>query len=1155
MPTRPKFFPPSVSRYLDPKERSWDTVVSEKGKLVLDSEKILEQDIRELDRIREVARTVPSGWVRGQVRGDAYSEFSYDAPWLVGPVLNPDFVANAFHMEKVQALVAGMLLDIEYVDTDTKGDNLIILDAPSPPGAPPSFKRTDFVFLEVWLALVSDSPSARGTLKVSDPVASNPGDTVTVDGVVFTGVLVPPAANQFQIFGGSPTNTAASLSAQINASVPSVTTIANANIVQITAAVSGVVGNAITLVSSNPAAILTSGGFLSGGADTPNKPTQDSVYRHGNVDSSATVALPDDIEDPQVGAETTKRVQIQYRIRHTGQAEGVDFKLQNDGFSNPNILAQGAEAAPVALYPFVPADLKTVINNSDARDGVAGPDIGYGILDNGLWIAGDGTQASATALGTIDGFSYGIPLCMVFRKNDATGTGGWNPESNTNGGLLYNHAATVNPYLFNTAVAVGESDRPDGAFADAIGDTDLLDLRRHVKFTGQDLAAELQYQMQALQDGSFRTWAIDTASKQELGGGSGDVSTRNLVANEIGRTGPVEGNPAGKGGIPPLSGDTTRGVTIRNFDHFARRFGDQPVVERVVLELLPTDDEIGPPSHPGKFVVRPAYAAAFTGWAEGDEINIDLLALNATTLGDFDVNNVVSIPGPAPTGTILDYAPPGSVITDILSLYHDDGNWNAAVDQTLKATTIIGLGTSHVQVTLDTNPTQVTGGLNAAAHDMVGTNVSGDVGSPRRVFVELELTYPLGVGITDTPDLEIVPDPSPWPYGPMLENWIPSGPDQRPLDMENRLAPSFRQGFREVMVEYIANDPTAGGGNTGIPIGTLTPDTIVSRDPLTLVLDRRFYGDAVTSVLVTDADDGNPRDVDDPNTHFGSSTRLVTLNNTGFPPAVPLSGAGQTLCEVRYFAQDPIPNFGPAGLGYQQTVYFRTNAPQTVGVKEGVISTTIQDFPYTGAVGPLPAEFDVEPLYISQNVWTGQVGMGSVELPFPYFAPLDQIPVNDGQTEIPAAPNSFPGEYYFAATANISIDDFDAQTGTLALHSLVPADGSTEWTVGGLPTTDTPFKDSEFRAVYPVINRLSHRPTAMAQGMSNIVRHKVFMPVLARSRVDSSLFRKNELLLLVITRWGVLDADNVLTFADAEGYTGVGVFRTKNLLMIAGNQE
>jgi hypothetical protein len=1147
MPIRNHYFPASVSRYLDPNERSWETVVSQAGRLVLDAEKILEQDIRDLNRVRQLARTVPSGWVSGQTRGDAYSDFSFDAPWLAGPVLNPDFTPNSFHMRRVQALVAGLLLDIEYTNTDVAGDNLILLDAPSTPAAPLDIKRTDFVFLEVWLALVSESPHATGTLLVNDPVVAAVGNTITVGGVVLTGVLVIPGPAQYRIFPGSATQTAQSIATQVTAAVPTVTATANANIVQIRAVAAGVAGNALTLGSSNPAGILASGGFLTGGLDTSNKPSQSTIYRNGNVQSSVAVALADDIEDPDVGTETTKRVQVQYRIRRTGAAQGVNFRLQCDGFSNPNVLAQGAQAAPVVAYPFVPADLTSVVLNSDARDGVAGAGVGYGELDNGLWIAGNGTQVSATALGTIDGYVYAIPLCFVFRRNNNTLGDGFDPINNTNAGLTYNHGAHVNPFLFNTAVGVGVSDRPDGYFADAIVDTDILDLRRHVKFTGRDLAAELQYQIQALQDGEFRTWAIDTSSKQMLGNGSGDVSTRNLVANEVGRL-------TAQGGNPPFSGATTTGETIRNFDHFARRFGDQPVVERVVLEITPTDDQV---TFPGKYVDRPVYAAAFTGWAEGDTINIDLLELNATTLGDFDPNNVVSIPGPAPTGTILDYAPAGTLVTDVLSIFHDDGNFAAAVDQGVQPSLIVGLGSSHIQITLDQNPTQVNGGLPVALHDMVGTSVSGDVGSPRRIFVELEVTYPLGVGLTDTPAHDVVPETVTWPYGPMLENWIDTGVDQRPLDMEDRLAPGFRRGFREVMIEYVSNDPTGGGGNTGQPIGTLTPETLVSRTPLQIVLPRRFWGDSGTSVLVTDQNTTTPRDVSDPLSHYGSSTRLVVLNNTGIAPAIPLSGAGQTLVEVRFFGQDPIPNFGPAGEGYQQTVYFRTNAPQTAGTKEGTISTIIQTFPYVGALGPLPSTLLVEPLYVSPNVWTGQVGMGSVELPFPYFAPLDQIPINDGQTElVPPPPGAlFPGEWYFAANALISIADFDAEVGTLALQALVPADGSTTWTIGGTPATDTPYKDAEFRAVYPVINRTSHRPTPMAQGLSNITRHKVFVPTLVRARQDSVLFRKDEILLLVLSRWARLDAWNTIEFADTESTSGVGVFRTKNLLMTAGNQE
>lgn len=1135
MSVKDKYFPSSlVSRYLDPNGRAYSDVVYQKGKLVLDSELLLNQDLQNLQRCRLLARQIPSGFIRGQSRGDSYDDFSYDVPWLAGPVLNPDFRANAFHMKKLQALVAGFLLDIEFTNTDTVGDNLIQLTPPTVfDGTPPSIKRTDFVFLEVWLALVSSSPTARGTLVVADPNTATPGIGVTVAGTTFTGVLAPPGPTQFQIFPSS-ASTAMSLATQINAAALGVTAAANGNVVQLTADVPGIAGNAIGIASTQPLAVIPSGPTLIGGFNSPNKPTQSSIYRHGNVLSSAAVALPDDIEDPDVGAETTKRVQVQYRIRVTDSSSNLDFKTESDGFSNVNVLAQGTQGAPVANYPFVPADQTSSRFNSDAA--------AYGTLDNGLYIAGDGTQTSATDLGTVDGFVYAIPISFVFRRNNAFNGGagtGWDAENNTNGALTFNHPLFVaNPYVYSQ-VQLGESDRPDGAFCDAIRDTDVMDLRRSVKPNGVDLAAELQYQIQALQDGNFRTWAIDTASKQELGNGSGDVSTRNLVCNEVGRL------PA-QGGNPPLSGDTTRGETIRNFDHFARRFGDQPVVERVVLELLPTDDFA---SDPGKYVNRPAYAAGFTGWAEEDELVIDLTALNVTTVGDFD-------PGGAtvPAGNFNFYAPPGTIITDVLSVFHDDGNFNAAVAQDVQVAQTTGIGSSTLVVRLDANATQMTGGLPVAPYDAVGTQATGDVGSPRRIFLELELTYPLGEGLTDTPDLEIEPDPGPYPFGPMLENDVPAGGSQRPTDLENPLAPSFRSGFREVMVEYVANDPT-GGGNPGVPIGTITPETVVSRDPLTVVAPRRLYGDASTSVTVTDQNDLNPRSTDDANTDYGASTRIIRLENTGGAPAIPLSGAGQTLVNVQYFAQDPVPNYGAPGAGYQQSIYFRTNAPQTAGIKEGTLSTPGNaTFPYTGN-DPLPTPILTEPLYVSPNVWTGQVGMGSVELPFPYFAPLDQIPVNDGRTEVPPNPNLFPGEWYFAASANISIDDFDAEVGTLALQQLVQADGSTNWTIGGVPVTETPFADTEFRAVFPFINPDDARPTPMAQPMSNVVRHKVFVPALVRAMQDSALFRKDEVLLVVLSRWAEIDAENTVKFTDSGSRSGAAVFRTKNLLLVAGNQE
>lgn len=1123
-----KFFPTgTVSRNLPPGERSFVEVVHQQSKRVTDADLNLAQDLRDEMRRRVEALRTPSGFVRGVTHRASFDDFTFQPPWLPGPVLNPDFVANAFRMRKLRAVLAGFPLTVEFSNIDDDELNLIQLDDPPlATGAPPDVKRADFVFLECWFALVEDSLNSTGSFTVTSPLSVVALDTVTVDGVVLTAVAAAPGVNEFLI-GTDEFDTATNLASAIDTFVTTVRTLVAANVVQVIALTSGTAGDAITLASSNAVAIVRSGPTLTGGSDTANKPGEDLIYRHGNVDSSTAVALPDDLVDeniPVANLETSKRVQLQYRIRVTGTTEAVDFKTEADGFSNAAIEAQGAEAAPVAGYQFVPADRVSVVGSSSA--------VAYDLEDPGLWIAGAGDSTSATDLGTLDGFVYAMPIAMVFRRNDATATGGWNPEINTNGALLHDHATGfVNGLVAYATIDTGESDRPDGYFADAIAATDVLDLRRHVNTASPDLASELEYQMQALLDGTNLTWAIDAADKNILGSGSGDVSTQFLVCNQIGRL-------AADGGVPPLSGTTTRGDTIRNFDHIARRFGDQSVVERVVFEWRPSDTTV---SDPGKYVTRAGYAGGFTGWAEDDEIHLDLAILNASSLGDFDTAGISF-----PAGTISSLWPAGTQITDVLSLFHDDGNYGAAVPQGVQPKTITGMGTDHLVVTLDANETQVNGGMPGATHDMVGTSGTGDVGSSRRIFIEVEITYPLGEGLTDTPDLELSPDTATYPYEVLLENDPSLG--QRPDDMEAPLPPRFREGFREVLLEYVANDPDGGVGHPGAPVGAVGTEELVSRDRFNIVLNRRAFGSNIQQVGVTDSVTASVKAVDNSATEYGSSSRLAVLSG-----ADPLSGAGQTLAAVTYYAQDPIPNYGGAGLGYQVGVYYRSNAPQTAGTKAGTVSSAAPSFPYSG--DPLPAQLEVEPLLIDKNVWTGQVGMGSVQLPFPYVAPLDQLPVNDGRTAIPPTPGPdwFPGEWYFAATALTSISDFEAETGLLALHSLVQIDGTQRFDFGGTGTDEVPFKDAEFRVSYPVSDPNTYRPTAMAQPLSGVVRHKTFTPMLVKASADCALWRKGELLLVVLVRWAEIDEENTVRFLDTDNRTCAAVYRTKNLMVLVGD--
>jgi hypothetical protein len=1095
MPIHDRYFPGStVSRYLPPGDRSWAGVIYQSGRPPLDSEFQLEQDLADEVRSRFAQRTTPSGWVRGQTRYDSFQDFSFPVP------TDGDFVADAFRMRACLATVAGHPVWVEYTNTATAGQNVIQLDtAPVLGGAPPDVKRSDFVFLEVWLALVSFSPHASGTVLV-DPALPAPGDTVVINGLPLTAVAGAPAVDQFQI-GADEFTTAANIAAAINDPANSFDSLVTASsgatdTVTIRAVVAGAAGNAITL-STTGTALTASAATLTGGVDTTGKPTQSTVYRHGNTQADASVNLADDLADPVIDVETTKRVQVQYRFRATGAAEAVNFQTQADGFSNLNVLAQGGQAAPVASYPFVRADNASTSGSSDAS--------AYGYEDGGLWVAGDGSSGAATDLNTVDGFVYAIPVGFVFRRNDASGGIGFDPIANTNGALPSTHGGFVNPAV--GVIAAGKSDRPDGAFSDAVNADDLLDLRRHVSMTGWDLAAELEYQMSSLLDGQNRTWAIDAADKNTLGAGSGDVSTRFLVCNQVGRS-------AAKGGVAPTSGSTTRGDTIRDFDHFARRFGSAPVVERVVLALYPTDTNV---ADPGKYVTQANLG--YAGWAEGDEIHLDLSALNATTLGDFDpASTSFTGTGAYPNNaSVFAFVPPGTTVTNVLSIRHDDGNYAAAVSQDVQAALVEGIGTAHVVITLDANDDLVNGGLPVATHRMVGDGGADD-GSGRRIFVELEVTYPFGAGLTDTPGTELEPDPTSYVFGPMLEN----SSAQRPDDFETVLPPAFRSGYREVKLEYVANLPGSGIGS-----GTPITDTIVSRNTTELVFPRRVFGSSMLVVGVTDQAVAQAHNVDDGSTEFGSSSRLVVLDTSGGPMGSPLSGAGQTLCAVTYFAQDPVPNYGALGGGYQVGVYYRTPVKPTVGVKAGALSA-------------LPDPLVVEPLVMSRGVWTGQTGKGSADLPFPYESPLDYVAVNDGGT------SSFTGEWYFAATAEVSVGDFDAQTGLLNLHAFVPVDGSGQMTFQGKT------KDVEFRAFYDHTDVEAYRPTIMGQPLSSVARHKVFAPFLVRSTADSALFRKNEVLLVVVSRFAELDADNSVVFTDTDNRSAVAVYRTRNMLILVG---
>lgn len=151
-----------------------------------------------------------------------------------------------------------------------------------------------------------------------------------------------------------------------------------------------------------------------------NKPEQHLLYKYGNVEYGG-VNVENDLVDPAIMMETTKRVQLQYRIR---VVRDVDPSQYLQGFG-PSIRAQAGLSAPLSsvdpAYQF--------------------KNMGEELGDPGLWRAGTG-NGEADPLNTVDGYVYAVPICFVFRR------------TSKNWSLLQQHGATDrNPNMIDRSEA------------------------------------------------------------------------------------------------------------------------------------------------------------------------------------------------------------------------------------------------------------------------------------------------------------------------------------------------------------------------------------------------------------------------------------------------------------------------------------------------------------------------------------------------------------------------------------------------------------------------------------------------------------------------------------------------------------------------------
>ena len=200
------------------------------------------------------------------------------------------------------------------------------------------------------------------------------------------------------------------------------------------------------------------------------EPVAGQCYTYGNTQYGGSIVTNDDMYYAPIGIPTTNRVQIQYAVR---VVPGVNFVGYPDGINdNSTVFGQASAISPTSYtYSLSPTD-------------------------SGAYIAGDGSVSAQSALGTVDGFVYAIPLMRVHRRNAA-------PYS-----LLNQNGSAKNLSQANPLLQFGGSDRPDGLFYDQIAVQDIEDLR-HV-LTEEGPQQLLEEAMNQLMEGKLNTLLMES---------------------------------------------------------------------------------------------------------------------------------------------------------------------------------------------------------------------------------------------------------------------------------------------------------------------------------------------------------------------------------------------------------------------------------------------------------------------------------------------------------------------------------------------------------------------------------------------------------------------------------------------------------------------
>lgn len=290
------------------------------------------------------------------------------------------------------------------------------------------------------------------------------------------------------------------------------------------------------------------------------------IYANGCIECHQANLIPDDVLDPFMPDgenNTTSRAQIQWAFRVQEIPSDYDFSRFRFGLDPMEVSYD-----TVFGRAFLPTPPGTTAEAKFRNLGSVNGDFG-------LWRAGDGS--STPFIPTMDGYSYAMPVAVVFQRN----TGVFDPIRNPHG--------CASPLSSSSGLlGSGLSGRYDFLFGDVIYPQDVVDTRLTVSLKGQDFN-------KLLKEGFVDV--ISGGLTQKISRGESPGSDSNVVGSILPYTLTVSTTPV-------LNTDN-----LGSFDGYMNGFGSDARTFYTIKSVTTRDKTIG---------------AKGSKWVRGDAFTIDL---------------------------------------------------------------------------------------------------------------------------------------------------------------------------------------------------------------------------------------------------------------------------------------------------------------------------------------------------------------------------------------------------------------------------------------------------------------------------------------------------------------------------------------------------